>query len=59
LNLPLDNDGDDDDYDDDNATIVAPNVTLLSSIFLSRITDINAYPQDEVWDKKCVRSSRI
>jgi len=49
LNPPLDD-------DDDNANIVAPNVILLSTIFLSHITDSNVYPQDEVWDKKCVRS---
>jgi hypothetical protein len=51
LNPPLDdNDNDNDnDYDDyDNASIIAPNVILLSTIFFSHITDSTVYPQDEV-----------
>jgi len=45
-----------DDDDDDNANIGASNVLLLSTIFLSHITASNVYTQDEVCDKKCVRS---
>ena len=48
-----------DDDDDDNANIGASNVLLLSTIFLSHITASNVYTQDEVCDKKCVRSWRI
>ena len=59
MNPHLDNEDDHDDGDDDyddNANTDAPNVILLSIIVLSYITNSNVYLQDEVWDKKCVRS---